>query len=140
MKHFALSDRPIDPDVMRPGLRAACPAAYLEFQALVPAEWQARAVAGMDVEAVPGLSEREAEALIEEILARRPEVELAGVHRVGSLAVGECVAWIGLAGLRVEHLQAALDELIALFRERVPIWKRLVFQDGEQMWLEPGGP
>lgn len=139
MKHFAISAKPIDPDVMRPGLRAACPGAYLEYQILVAGEWEGRAVAGLDVEAVPELSEREAEALIGAILARRPGVEMAGVCRVGSLAVGDCVAWIGLAGPRFESLREALDELVVRFRERVPLWQRLVFADGGELWLQRGG-
>lgn len=81
MKHFALSPDPIDPDVLRPGLRAGYPGTYLECQVFVPAEWEGRMVAGLDVEAVPELSEREGEALIEAILRRHHGVELALVCR-----------------------------------------------------------
>lgn len=140
MKHFAFSQDPIDPDVMRPGLRAGYPAAYLEWQVLVPAEWEGRPVAGLDVEVVPELSERQAEALIEAILEQRPGVELAAVCRVGSLAVGDCVAWVGLAGSGFEILRGTLDELVARFRDRVPLWKRLVLADGSQLWLQQERP
>lgn len=135
MKHFALSPDPIDPDVLRPGLRAGYPGTYLECQVFVPAEWEGRMVAGLDVEAVPELSEREGEALIEAILRRHHGVELALVCRVGSLAMGDCLAWVGLAGPRFETLREVLDQLMADFRERVPLWRRIVFADGGELWL-----
>ncbi|MDW8479779.1 MAG: molybdenum cofactor biosynthesis protein MoaE [Xanthomonadales bacterium] len=139
MRRFALSEHPIDPDVMRPGLRAAMPAAYAELQLWVPADWEGRAVVGMDVECARELAEREAERLIAEALARASGVEAAVVQRLGSLAVGECLAWIGISGPRPEPVQAALGEIVRALGERLPLWKRLGFADGESLWLDGGG-
>lgn len=61
------------------------------------------------------------------------------IHRVGALAPGEGIVFVGTASA---HRAAALEAcaaLIDLLKTRAPFWKRERFADGTARWIEPSG-
>lgn len=67
--------------------------------------------------------------------ARRPVVKMAAVHRVGDLEIGDIAVVVAAAA---EHRQEAFEacrRLIDDLKAQVPIWKRQVFDDGENEWV-----
>jgi molybdopterin synthase catalytic subunit len=80
-----------------------------------------------------------AEAVLGEIAAEfaaQPEVlALAVSHRVGRLAIGDIAL---VAAVATEHRRAAFDvcaRLVDEVKSRLPIWKRQVFIDGSDEWV-----
>jgi molybdopterin synthase catalytic subunit len=137
MKHFTLSATAIEPDVMRPGLRASGAGAYVEFQGWVRDHADGRDVVGLEYEAYEALANSEGERVIEEALARFPIAAAACVHRTGALAVGECAVWVGVSAAHRDAAFAACRYIIDEVKRRVPIWKREAYADGDSGWVHP---
>lgn len=82
-------------------------------------------------EAYTEMAEREMRKVAEEILLRWPGARVALGHRVGELAIGEASVIVAVA---TPHRDAAFEAArfgIDAVKERVPIWKREVWDDGE---------
>jgi molybdopterin synthase catalytic subunit len=137
MKHFTLSATAIEPDVMRPGLRASGAGAYVEFQGWVRDQADGRDVVGLEYQAYEVLANSEGERVIEEALARFPIAAAACVHRTGALAVGECAVWVGVSAAHRDAAFAACRYIIDEIKRRVPIWKREAYADGDSGWVHP---
>jgi molybdopterin synthase catalytic subunit len=71
----------------------------------------------------------------EDIAARFEVLTLAVAHRVGPLGIGEAalVAAVGTAH-RGEAFKAC-EALVDLTKERLPVWKHQVFEDGTDEWV-----
>ena len=68
---------------------------------------------------------------------RWPIIDLALVHRVGHLDLGE----ISVAVAERPHRNEAFEAcrwLIDTLKEFVPIWKRETWADGTEEWVHPG--
>lgn len=93
-----------------------------------------RYVVQLEYEAHPA-----AEAVLGEIAAEfasEPDVlALAVSHRVGHLAIGDVAL---VAAVATEHRAAAFDvcaRFVDEVKARLPIWKRQVFADGTDEWV-----
>jgi len=80
-----------------------------------------------------------AEAVLGEIAAEfaaEPDVLAVAVsHRVGQLAIGDVAL---VAAVATEHRAAAFDvcaRFVDAVKARLPIWKRQVFADGTDEWV-----
>ncbi len=82
--------------------------------------------------ALKKLRELEAEAR-----QRWPVIELALIHRVGQLDLGEISVAVAVS---CPHRHQAFDAcrwLIDTLKESVPIWKKENWEDGSQEWVHP---
>lgn len=77
--------------------------------------------------------------IVEEVaaeVARRPGVRAIAVsHRLGPLAVGDVALACAVAGEHRREAFAACAELVDEVKARLPIWKRQVFGDGTEEWV-----
>jgi molybdopterin synthase catalytic subunit len=93
-----------------------------------------RTVTRLDYEAHP--SAAEVLAHIAAGFGAEPEVLAVAVsHRVGTLAVGDVAL---VAAVTTAHRQAAFDvcaRLVDEVKRRLPVWKRQVFGDGTDEWV-----
>lgn len=97
-----------------------------------------RAVSGLDYSAYVGMAERELNAVAHEGAALVPGTDVAVVHRIGELAIGD-VAVVVAAGHA--HRGPAFDAcryVIEELKQRVPIWKRERYADGTREWVGIG--
>jgi molybdopterin synthase catalytic subunit len=83
--------------------------------------------------ALKKLAELEAEAR-----TRWPVIELAMVHRVGQLELGEVSVVVAVSCPHRGDSFEACRWLIDTLKERVPIWKRESWEDGSSEWVHPG--
>jgi molybdopterin synthase catalytic subunit len=58
-------------------------------------------------------------------------------HRIGRLEVGDIAVGIAVAGAHRDEAFAACRHLIEEVKRRVPIWKREVYADGTEEWVDP---
>jgi molybdopterin synthase catalytic subunit len=126
--------------------RLASPAigAFVTFVGVVRCETDGRAVCRLEYEAYPEMASKALRQIGDEIRVRWPTIrEVAIVHRVGKLAVGETSVVIVLSAAHRKELFDALRYAIDRLKEIVPIWKKEVWADGaawrSEMAVEPGG-
>jgi molybdopterin synthase catalytic subunit len=68
-------------------------------------------------------------------VAQQYDADLAVVHRIGSLQVGDIAVALAAAtphrGEAYEASRALIDQL----KQQVPIWKHQIFTDGSEEWV-----
>lgn len=93
-----------------------------------------RAVVELEYQAHPS-AEQVLREIAAELSADEDVLALAVSHRVGVLAVGDVAL---VAAVATAHRRAAFDvcsRLVEEVKHRLPIWKRQVFADGTDEWV-----
>lgn len=70
-----------------------------------------------------------------EITVRYPDTLVAVAHRVGPLAIGDSALTCAVAAPHRKQAFVACDELVDTVKQRVPIWKHQIFEDGQSEWV-----
>ena len=115
--------------------RSSCFSARREFT-------DGRRTVSLDYECYPEMADATLRELEIEARRRWPLIELAVVHRVGHVELGEVSVAIAVSSA---HRQAAFEAgqwLIDTIKQVVPIWKKEHWADGSSLWVhpEPGHP
>ena len=95
-------------------------------------------LSAMTLDHYPGMCEREIAAHAAEARNRWPILGLRIVHRVGQLAPGDRIVFVGVASA---HRQAAFDAaefLMDYLKTRAPFWKR-ERRGGVETWVAARG-
>ncbi len=91
----------------------------------------------LDYEAYPGMAEKKMAEIETDTRARWPVGDVALIHRLGHLGVGEVSVAVAVScPHRAEAFEAgrhAIDRL----KELVPIWKKENWADGSTEWVDP---
>jgi molybdopterin synthase catalytic subunit len=98
-----------------------------------------RRTLSLDYECYPEMAEKKMAELETEARERWSLVEIAIVHRLGHLGLGEASVAIAVSSA---HRQAAFEAgkwLIDTLKEVVPIWKKENWADGTCEWVHPDG-
>lgn len=93
-----------------------------------------KAVVRLEFEAYESMAMKEMEKIAAEMKTKWPVHKIVMHHRVGVLQVGEVPVIIAVSAA---HRDAAFDACryaIDTLKQRVPIWKKEVFEDGE-VWV-----
>ena len=94
-----------------------------------------RSVTALDYSAHPSAAELLGK-VAEAVAAEHPDVvALSAIHRVGALDVGDLAVVVGAAAPHRAEAFAACRAFIDQLKERVPIWKREEFADGDHEWV-----
>ena len=98
---------------------------------------EGRETVALDYEAYPRMAEQKLAEIEAQTRARWPVGEIALVHRVGHLEVGEVSVAVAVScphrGQAFEACRHAIDRL----KEIVPIWKKENWADGSTEWVHP---
>jgi molybdopterin synthase catalytic subunit len=107
--------------------------AVVTFVGVVRGETGGREVLYLEYEAYPEMAEQVLEQIADEVRSRWPEIrEVAIVHRVGRLEIGETAVVIALSAAHRAQLFDALHYTIDRVKEIAPIWKKEVWTDGAE--------
>ena len=107
------------------------------FTGTVRRQSRGREVTHLEYEAYAEMAEDVMEKLATELQERHELCAVAIHHRVGRLEIGEASVVIAVSA---PHRQAALDacrEAIDTLKETVPLWKKEVYEGGEE-WIGRG--
>src|SRR5699024_12337466 len=74
-----------------------------------------------------------------EIAARYPDSLVAAAHRCGPLDIGESALACAVSAPHRKQAFAACDDLADTVKQRLPIWKHQVFDDGGSEWVGAPG-
>ena len=135
-----ITKEPIDAASLAERVRGDRDGAVLLFTGVVRNHDGGRPVAGLGYEAYEAMATETLERLCREVADRYEVGEVAVVHRVGQLEVGEVSVAIAVAAPHRDAAYAASRELIERLKREVPIWKRETYADGDARWLEGHRP
>src|SRR5438046_1461850 len=90
----------------------------------------------LDHDAYAPMAEKKLAEIETEVRAKWPVGEVAMVHRLGRLAVGDISVAVAVScphrAQAFEACRFAIDKL----KEAVPIWKKDINADGRQVWVD----
>jgi molybdopterin synthase catalytic subunit len=98
-----------------------------------------RRLVALDYEAYAPMALKEMRELATQARARWPVVRMAILHRVGRVELAKPSVIIAVA---TPHRAASFEAcrwVIDALKEKVPIWKREVWDDGSGSWVHPSG-
>ena len=132
---FRIASDPLDPAELQRALRDARAGACVTFEGWVRDHNDGRAVRALDYEAFIPLAEKEGERILAEVRQKFDVIAVSGMHRVGSLQIGDLAVWVGVAAA---HRGAAFDAcryVIDEAKARLPIWKKEHYVSGASEWI-----
>jgi molybdopterin synthase catalytic subunit/molybdopterin converting factor small subunit len=100
-------------------------------------ESRGRTVIHLEYEAYEGMAERVMDELAASLRERHDLCGVAIHHRVGRLGIGEQSVVIAVSAPHRQDALAACREAIDALKERVPLWKKEVYEGGEE-WIGRG--
>jgi molybdopterin synthase catalytic subunit len=138
--HTAIVRTPIDPSAVLERVGGDRDGAIVLFLGTVRDHNDGRPVRGMRYEAYVEMAEAVLEAIAREAGDRAGTEEVAVVHRVGELTVGEHSVAIAVAAPHRADAYDASRYIIEEIKKRLPVWKREHYADGEARWLDGTQP
>jgi molybdopterin synthase catalytic subunit/molybdopterin converting factor small subunit len=96
-----------------------------------------RTVTHLEYEAYEGMAEQVMAEIAEELKSRYELCEVAVHHRVGRVGIGERSVVIAVSAPHRADALAACRDAIDSLKERVPLWKKEVYEGGEE-WIGRG--
>lgn len=111
--------------------------AVVTFTGTVRDNTDGRGVTALEYEAYAEMAEAEMARIGTEMLEKWGLHGIAIRHRVGKLAVGEASVVIAASSAHRREAFEACSEALDLLKERVPVWKKEYFEDGEH-WVGMG--
>ena len=131
-----LTDQPIDHAALLREVDAADRGGLACFFGMVRNHHGGRLVQRLEYSAYAPMVEAECARIVAETEARWP-VAVALLHRVGRLEIGETAVGIAVGGAHRDETFAACRHVIEEVKRRVPIWKRELYADGTEEWVDP---
>ncbi len=131
----ALREEPLDPMAIAADIRSEADGALVLFQGIVREHSRGKQVRALVYEAYGSMANKQMEDLAEEARRRWPISDVAVVHRIGTLQVGEVSVVIAVAASHRGEAFDAAEWLIDELKQTVPIWKKEVYTEGEA-WID----
>jgi MoaE-MoaD fusion protein len=134
-RHVSIVRKPIETNTVLKQIKSAEDGAAVVFEGVVRNQTRGRKTLYLDYEAYEEMALRQMETLAEQALRQFQIRDLAIVHRLGRLQIGEISVLIVVASA---HRSAAFDAchwLIDTLKRTVPIWKKEYFEDGA-VWAD----
>ncbi|MFN2460804.1 MAG: molybdenum cofactor biosynthesis protein MoaE [Candidatus Velthaea sp.] len=144
-----LVTEPIDPQALVAAVRTDACGAVVSFLGVVreTSPEDPRAVASISYEAYAAMAVPEMEAIAREAAVAFGPLEIALVHRTGTVALGEASVGVAVAAPHRGHAFDACEYAIDELKARVPIWKQERYAAGGAAWranrvadASPDGP
>ncbi|HEX7817049.1 molybdenum cofactor biosynthesis protein MoaE [Dyella sp.] len=135
MIRFSLADQAIDVAAWRKPLLHPAAGGFCCFEGWVRNHNEGRQVDGLEYEAYESLAIIEGERILREAADRYGVLAAHGVHRTGSLAIGDIAVWIGVASAHRDEAFRACRYIIDEIKHRLPIWKKEHYVTGEAAWV-----
>lgn len=134
---FRLTEEPIDPSAVIREVADERAGGIATFIGTTRVESRGRTVRYLDYEAYGGMAERVMAELAEELRGHYDLCEVAITHRVGRVEIGEPSVVVAVSAPHRADALAACKVAIDTLKETVPLWKKEVYEDGEE-WIGRG--
>jgi len=134
---FLLSDEPLSLDRVVDEVRSDEAGAIATFTGTTRIQSRGRTVTHLEYEAYEGMAEKVMSELAESLASRYDLTGVAIHHRIGRVAIGETSVVIAVSAPHRGDALAACKDAIDELKERVPLWKKEVYEGGEE-WIGRG--
>ena len=134
---FRLTEEPIDLAAVVAEVGDEHAGAIATFLGTTRVHSRGRTVLHLDYEAYAEMAERVMEEIGEELKGRYDLCHVAMTHRVGRVGIAETSVAIAVSAPHRDHALAACKDAIDTLKERVPLWKKEVYEGGEE-WIGRG--
>jgi molybdopterin synthase catalytic subunit len=129
-----LSDRPLDVAALEAAVEHPAAGARALFRGVVRDHDHGRAVTRLEYQAHPS-----AESVLAEVVAEFAVIDgvlgVAASHRVGTLEIGDVALVVAVSCAHRREAFETCAQLVDEIKHRLPVWKRQVFDDGTDEWV-----
>ncbi len=132
---FEVTREPLDPRRLVEHVRKDESGAVALFYGVVRNNSMGRRVLYLEYDAYPEMATKVMRQIAAEIKERWPVTDIAIAHRTGRLEIGETSLLVAVSSPHRREAFAACGALVDRFKEVVPIWKKEVWEGGEE-WIE----
>jgi molybdopterin synthase catalytic subunit len=134
-RHAETTREPIDTQGVLASIKRGEDGAAIVFEGIVRNQTRGRRTLYLDYEAYEEMALREMESLAAQALEKFQIRDVALVHRLGRLQIGETSVLIAVASAHRAATFEACRWLIDTLKRTVPIWKKEYFEDGA-VWAD----
>ena len=132
---FEITTRALEPQRLIDHVRKDESGAVALFSGVVRNGNLGRRVLYLEYDAYPEMAERVMREIAEEAMGSWPIADVAMQHRTGRLEIGETSLLVAVSSAHRKEAFEACHALVDRFKEVVPIWKKEVWEGGEE-WIE----
>jgi molybdopterin synthase catalytic subunit len=134
---FRLTSDPIDVEAVIAEVADERAGAIATFLGTTRAQSGGRDVVHLEYEAYEGMAEEVMEELAARLKSEHELCEVAITHRIGRVGIGETSVAIAVSAPHRHSALAACQQAIDTLKETVPLWKKEVYEGGEE-WIGRG--
>jgi MoaE-MoaD fusion protein len=134
---FLLSSEPLSIEAVVEEVAADEAGAVATFVGTTRIHSRGRTVTHLEYEAYEGMAEQIIAEIADELKERYDLCEIAIHHRIGRVSIGERSVVIAVSAPHRQDALAACKDAIDSLKERVPLWKKEVYEGGEE-WIGRG--
>jgi MoaE-MoaD fusion protein len=134
---FRLSEEPLSLDAIVAEVAWDEAGAIATFIGTTRVHSRNRTVKHLEYEAYPGMAEKVMAEIADELRSRYELCDVAIHHRTGRVEIREPSVIIAVSAPHRQDALAACKDAIDELKERVPLWKKEVYEGGEE-WIGRG--
>ncbi|MDQ4019397.1 MAG: molybdenum cofactor biosynthesis protein MoaE [Actinomycetota bacterium] len=134
---FRLTEDPIEIGAVVADVADERAGAIATFTGTTRSESRGRRVLHLDYEAYAGMAEHVMAEIAAELESRYALCAVAITHRIGRVRIGEASVAIAVSAPHRQDALAACRDAIDALKARVPLWKKEVYEGGEE-WIGRG--
>jgi molybdopterin synthase catalytic subunit/molybdopterin converting factor small subunit len=134
---FRLTEEEIDPAAVIREVSDPRAGGIATFIGTTRIDSRGRTVHYLDYEAYGGMAEQVMAEIAEELKAKHELCEVAITHRIGRVDIGGLSVVIAVSAPHRAAALAACREAIDTLKQTVPLWKKEVYEGGEE-WIGRG--
>ncbi len=132
---FTVTTEPLSVQQLNDLVKRSSDGAVVTFDGIVRDNFDGRAVRYLEYEAYVAMVEKKMAEIGAEVQQKFAVGEIAMMHRIGRLEIGESSIVIAVAA---PHRHAAFEACAYAMdrvKEDVPVWKKEFFADGDDHWV-----
>jgi MoaE-MoaD fusion protein len=134
---FRLSEEPLSLDAVVEEVRSDEAGAIATFVGTTRVQSRGRNVERLEYEAYAGMAEKVMAEIAADLKRRYDLREIAIHHRTGTVDIGEASVVIAVSAPHRQDALAACKDAIDTLKEQVPLWKKEIYEGGEE-WIARG--
>ena len=134
---FRLVEGPLDLGAVIAEVEDERAGAIATFQGTVRRQSRGRQVIALEYEAYEGMAEKVMAEIADGVKERYDLCDIGIAHRLGRCEIGEVSVAIAVSAPHRQDALSACRDVIDELKERVPLWKKELYEGGEE-WIGRG--
>ena len=130
-----ITHEPLDPEAITARVRSGSNGAVVTFLGTTRDTNEDRSVLHLEYEAYRPMADNKLAEVADEMRRQWDVKDVAIVHRLGRLEIGEISLIVAVASPHRKEAFAACQYSVDRIKQTVPIWKKEFFEGGE-VWIE----